>query len=75
MSNKTPRDSGIRIESVKDLVFKAAGDVKLSGTNTEFTAQASFKASGTASAEVSSASTTIKGSATAVIQGGVVQIN
>ncbi len=68
-------DSGIKIESVKDLILKASKDVKLSGTNTEFTAQAAFKATGTSSAEVSSPSTTIKGSATAVIQGGMVQIN
>src|SRR6185437_4221302 len=32
-------DSGITIESAKDLVFKAQKDVKLSGTNTEFSAQ------------------------------------
>lgn len=68
-------DSGIKIESVKDLILKASKDVKLSGTNTEFTAQAAFKATGTSSAEVSSPSTTIKGSATTVIQGGMVQIN
>lgn len=68
-------DSGIKIESVKDLILKASKDVKLSGTNTEFSAKAAFKATGTSSAEVSSPSTTIKGSATAVIQGGMVQIN
>ena len=55
--------------------MKASKDVKLSGTNTEFSAQAAFKATGTSSAEVSSPSTTIKGSATTVIQGGMVQIN
>lgn len=68
-------DSGIKIESRKDLILKASKDVKLSGTNTEFSAQSAFKASGTSSAEVSSPSTTIKGSATTVIQGGMVQIN
>lgn len=68
-------DSGIKIESMKDLSLKASKDVKMTGTNTEFTAQAAFKATGTSSAEVSSPSTTIKGSATTVIQGGMVQIN
>jgi Rhs element Vgr protein len=68
-------DSGIKIESYKDLILKAAKDVKIEGMNTEMKAKTAFKASGTASAEVSGASTTIKGSATTVIQGGVVQIN
>ena len=71
----TLNDSGIKIESVKDLILKATKDLKLDATNTELSAQASFKASGTGSAEVSSASTIIKGSATTVIQGGMVQIN
>ncbi|MGZ8190788.1 MAG: type VI secretion system tip protein VgrG [Methylococcaceae bacterium] len=68
-------DSGIKIESSKDLILKAAKDVKIEGMNTELKAQAAFKASGSGSAEISGASTTIKGSATAVIQGGIVQIN
>jgi len=68
-------DKGITIESAKDLIFKAAKDVKLSGTNTEFTAQGSFKASGTGSAELSGAQTKINGDATTVIKGGIVQIN
>ena len=68
-------DSGISIESAKDLILKASKDVKLSGTNTELTADSAFKASGTSKAEVSGSSMTIKGSATTVIQGGMVQIN
>jgi Rhs element Vgr protein len=68
-------DSGITIESAKDLVLKAAKDIKIEGMNIEVKAQAGFKAAGTSSAELSAASTTIKGSATTVIQGGVVQIN
>jgi len=68
-------DSGIKIESSKDLVLKAAKDIKIEGMNTELKAQSAFKASGSGSAEISGASTTIKGSATAVIQGGIVQIN
>jgi len=75
-SNKiTMNDSGIKIESSKDLILKAAKDVKIEGMAVELKAQTSFKASGSGSAEVSGASTTIKGSATTVIQGGMVQIN
>jgi Rhs element Vgr protein len=74
--NKVTLDnSGIKIESSKDLTLKAAKDIKIEGMNVETKAQTAFKASGTASAEVSGASTTIKGSATTVIKGGVVQIN
>ena len=46
-------DSGIKIESAKDLTLKASGDVKLSATNAEISAQSSFKATGTSTAEVS----------------------
>jgi Rhs element Vgr protein len=74
--NKITLDtSGITIESAKDLVFKASKDVKLSGTNTEFSAQSSFKASGTGTVEVSGAQTKINGDAMTVIKGGLVQIN
>jgi Rhs element Vgr protein len=66
---------GIKIESVKDLVLKAGKDVKLSGTNTEFSAQSAFKASGTSSAELSGAQTKINGSGMTEIKGGIVQIN
>ncbi|WP_341328758.1 type VI secretion system tip protein VgrG [Methylotuvimicrobium sp. KM2] len=66
---------GIKLESIKDLILKAAGDVKIEGINTELSAQAEFKASGSGSAEISGASTTVKGSASTTIQGGVVQIN
>ncbi|MBJ7312006.1 type VI secretion system tip protein VgrG [Rugamonas sp. CCM 8940] len=68
-------DSGIKIESSKDLVLKAAKDIKLDGVNVELKASAGFKAAGTSSAEMSGASTTVKGSATVVVQGGMVQIN
>lgn len=66
---------GIKLESVKDLILQATGDVKIEGVNAELSAQAGFKASGSGSAEVSGASTTIKGSASTTIQGGIVQIN
>jgi Rhs element Vgr protein len=75
-SNKiTLNNSGIQIESSKDLILKAAKNVKIEAMNIELKAQTAFKASANGSAEVSSASTTIKGNATTVIQGGMVQIN
>ncbi len=71
----TLKDSGITVESCKDLTLKAAKDIKVEGMNMDMKAKSTLKASGTSSAEVSSASTSIKGSATTVIQGGMVQIN
>ena len=68
-------DSGITIESCKDLTLKAAKDITIEGMNMDLKAKSTLKASGTSSAEVSSASTSIKGSTTTVIQGGMVQIN
>jgi len=68
-------DNGIKIESAKDLILKASGDLKLSGTNAEVKAQSGFKASGASTAELSGAQTKIDGSATTVIKGGMVQIN
>ena len=68
-------DSGIKVESAKDLILKASKDMNAEGMNIELKAQTGFKASGTATAEVSGASTTVKGSATTTISGGVVQIN
>lgn len=75
-NNKITLDSsGITIESAKDLTFKATKDMKLSGINTELSAQSSFKASGTGTAELSGAQTKISGDAMTVIKGGMVQIN
>jgi Rhs element Vgr protein len=68
-------DSGIKIESSKDLTIKAAKDIKIEGANITLKAKSAFKAEGSASAEVSGASTTVKGSASTTIKGGVVQIN
>lgn len=68
-SNKIIMNSdGITIESAKDLMLKAAGDVKIEGTNIENKAQSGFKAEGQGSLEVSS-------SATTVVKGSLVQIN
>jgi Rhs element Vgr protein len=68
-------DKGISIESSKDLVLKASGDIKLEGVNIDVKAQAGLKAKGGASVELSGASTAIKGSATVEIKGGMVLIN
>jgi Rhs element Vgr protein len=68
-------DSGIRIESIKDLVLKAAKDIKIEGMNADIKAQMALKASGTSSVEVSGAKTSIIGNAATEIKGGIVQIN
>ncbi len=59
---------GITIESAKDLILKAVGDVKIEGTNITISANAQFKAEGSAGAEMSTG-------AAAVLKGSVVQIN
>lgn len=54
---------GVTIESCKDVIVKATGDVKIEGVNIELKASAQLKAEGSAGAELSSgASTTVKGS-------------
>lgn len=64
----TMNPDGIKMESGKDIILKATGDVKIDGTNITVTATAQFKASGNAGAELST-------SAIAKIQGSLVQIN
>lgn len=59
---------GISIESAKDIIMKATGDIKMEGVNIQSKASAAFKAQGSASAEISS-------SATTTVKGSVVQIN
>ncbi len=67
---------GISIESAKDIILKAAGDVKMEGVNIEAKAQADFKAEAGVSATVKgSATATFEGGAQAVLKGGIVQIN
>jgi Rhs element Vgr protein len=74
--NKITLDaSGITIESAKDLVLKAAKDVKLSGMNVQLNAQAGFKATGATTAEVSGAQARLNGDALAEVKGGIVKIN
>ncbi|MFC5625424.1 type VI secretion system tip protein VgrG [Algoriphagus winogradskyi] len=67
--NKISMNSdGITIESAKDLILKASGDVSIEGTGVEVKASAQLKAEGSAGAEVSSGGQT-------VISGSLVQIN
>jgi Rhs element Vgr protein len=62
--NKLTMDKdGVKIESVKDIVLKATGDVKVDGTNMNLKGSANTKVEGGSGAELSSgATTTIKGS-------------
>lgn len=67
--NKIVLDSaGITLESAKDLVFKAANDMNLSGVNVGAEASGQFTASGSAGAELSASGNT-------VVKGALVQIN
>lgn len=59
---------GITLESAKDIILKASGDVKIEGTNVEVKAAAQLTAEGGAGAEVSSSGST-------VVKGSIVQIN
>ncbi|RPH32895.1 MAG: type VI secretion system tip protein VgrG [Bacteroidales bacterium] len=59
---------GITIESAKDLILKASGDITIEGTNISSKASAQFKAEGSSGAEVST-------SGQAVLKGSVVAIN
>ena len=68
-------DSGITIESSKDLTLKAANNLTIEGMKVDLKAQTALKVAGTSSAEVSGANTKITGSAMTEIQGGLVKIN
>jgi Rhs element Vgr protein len=59
---------GIHLESAKDIILKATGDIKAEGINIEAKANASFKAEGASTAELS-------GGGQTTIKGGIVQIN
>lgn len=68
-SNVVTIDSdGIKMESGKDIILKATGDVKVEGINVSLKASAQFKGEGSAGAEVST-------SAVAILKGSMVQIN
>lgn len=69
IGNKMVMDSsGITMESAKDIIMKATGDVKVEGINIQHKASANFKAEGSAGANLES-------SAIAVVKGSLVQIN
>ena len=59
---------GISIESAKDILLKATGDIKAEGVNIEQKSSAQFKLEGGAGIEV-------KSSAIATIKGSLVKIN
>jgi hypothetical protein len=61
-------DKGITLDSSKDLIVKASGDVKFEGTNVALKAQSNFKAEGQAGAD-------IKASGTLTLKGSLVRIN
>lgn len=60
--------AGITLESSKDLVLKAAGDLSLNGTKVEVAAQSTLKVGGQASVDINS-------SGTLTVKGSLVQIN
>ncbi|PHN01261.1 type VI secretion system tip protein VgrG [Flavilitoribacter nigricans] len=67
--NKIAMDSsGIRIESGKDLMIKAVGDVAVEGLNVDAKASAALRVTGSISAEISASGNT-------VVKGSLVQIN
>jgi Rhs element Vgr protein len=69
-------NDGILIESAKDIILKAAGDLKTEGVNVELKAQAEFKAEASVSATLKgSATVTVEGGGQALLKGGIVQIN
>ncbi len=63
----TMNTDGITIESGKDIIMKATGDITMEGINVGIAASAEFTAEG--------AMATVEGSATTTIKGGIVQIN
>jgi Rhs element Vgr protein len=63
----TMNSDGISIESGKDIIMKATGDINMEGINVAIAASGEFTAEGVSS--------TVEGSATTTIKGGIVQIN
>jgi hypothetical protein len=61
-------DEGIKIESIKDITIKAAGNLKVEAVNAEVKASAQIKLKGDAGAEYSSGGTT-------AVKGSLVNIN
>ena len=64
----TLNSNGISLDSAKDIILKASGDIKIEGTNADFKASANMTLQGSAAAELSS-----DGNAT--VKGSIVMIN
>ena len=64
----TMNEDGIKMESIKDIILKASGDIKAEGTNISIKGSSETKVEGGSGAEVSSGATT-------KIKGSVVNIN
>lgn len=64
----TLSSDGITLDSAKDIILKASGDIKIEGTGIEIKASAQMKAEGVAGAEFSSSGST-------KVKGSIVQIN
>jgi Rhs element Vgr protein len=59
----TMNEDGIKLDSIKDIILKASGDVKMEGTNMNMKGSAQTKVEGGSCAEISSGGTTnVKGS-------------
>jgi Rhs element Vgr protein len=59
----TMNEDGIKLDSIKDIILKASGDVKMEGTNMNMKGSAQTKVEGGSGAEISSGGTTnVKGS-------------
>lgn len=64
----TMNEDGIKLESIKDIIMKATGDMKCDGVNIEMKSSAQAKLEGSAGAELKSGGTT-------KVNGSMVQIN
>lgn len=64
----TMSEDGIKLESIKDIIMKATGDMKCEGVNIEMKSSAQAKLEGSAGAELKSGGTT-------KVNGSMVQIN
>jgi hypothetical protein len=59
----TMNEDGIKLDSAKDIILKAAGDIKADGVNIKIKGSSEAKVEGGSGAEVSSGGTTkVKGS-------------
>jgi hypothetical protein len=61
-------EDGIKLESIKDIIMKATGDMKCEGKNIELKSSAQAKLEGSSGAELKSGGTT-------KVTGSMVQIN